>query len=608
MYMSESRGEVHQNAQSNVLLETARSLSESNSRLPRALLTDVELPLEIKGLFNCILAPKAMQPLPYVHHMSSWQLLSYSPFIRTLVMPINTTTCADLMPVCSMLDHHDILVAPFLEAPYIDPTSTIAFRAGQGFNAFLDTLERILPFASDQVAVDLAMRTLDYDSIKVGVLPGNWRLRLFHHSYGSDATFYSFPLSGDPVYAIEGCGRKDLCTWINGHPLSSNRDGGRILVMNGTLLSKHNLLDQAQCNLSLSADICDQEGMSQIAANEPVSFWSHSIQHQREFEHTRALRSKLAAQGLSYGVSYFGYSTDPDRLVRYIAEVEKAAWSFKLYNPQTRIALFTNQPMLPRPPFNDIVHMKDKDIKPVCCKRNESWNILARVQYHGQSPYNMTVQIDSDRVVHGDVSPIFEWLAADYDLLGVSGGGLPDVDLGVFGLRKNERTEALLEAWVAKMKQLGHEGVDDQFSFTRVRNSIPGLRMGFLNPRWQMKYTPPKPFSHALCNSRKLDICNVTHTLVMRGDVVIGTGSYLNLDQLISRTRTLNREETRAARVFVHDLLTEKYVEAGTRDACMQLTRNQCDHPELDWDLDDYDVLNSGEVSRRYPNVDWRVN
>jgi hypothetical protein len=272
----------------------------------------------------------------------------------------------------------------------------------------------------------------------------------------------------------------------------------------------------------------------------PQSYEAHTFFHHQAY-HASLQRLEQRLQGRSYGVSFFGYSTDPTRLVRYIKDVEKTAWSLKMFNPRTKAVLFTNQGMAPRPPFDDVVQMQDEDIRPACCKRNETWNILARVQYHQHSPYDLTVQIDSDRAIYDDIGPLFELLAGEWDVLGVSGGNLPDVDLGVLGYEKNEKVQDLLSAWAAKMKQLKHEGVDDQFSFTRVRDTILGLRMGFLHPIWPMKYAPSKALSHALCNQRVLAVCNVTYTMVMNGPVKIEATGYKSLDGLIARASFLNK-------------------------------------------------------------------
>jgi hypothetical protein len=602
------------------VLATAKSLRALNHRLPLVLVTDMELALEDAAIFDCILPPRTIQD-DQVHDTSDdskallWQL-SLSPFNRTLVVPIDTIVCDDISPIFSLLDEYDILVAPSLQPPHVDPSSIMAFRMGEPFEAFAGALLRILPLASGPVALDLALRALDPNLVHAGVLPANWRLTFpKKHVLGSHAIAHSLVLSRGPLYSVAASqvhtASHDVCELINSH---QSLDRGETYVLmygqNGRASKGRSLASVAslaECSKTLSPEVCSQEGMLWAQGDKPTRFGEHSTQHRVEVARIDALHSRLETLNLSCGVSYFGYSTDPERLVRYIAEVEKSAWGLKLFNPRTRVALFTNLPMTPRPPFDDIVHMNDDDIKPVCCKRNASWNILARVEHHWQSPYNLTVQIDSDRVVHGDISPLFEWLADDYDVLGVSGGNLPDMDLGVFGLRKNERTEALLQAWVTKMKRLGHEGVDDQYSFTRVRDRIPGLRVGFLNPRWQMKYAPPRPFSHALCNNRHLSVCNVTHTLVMQGDVMIAAGSYTSLDKLISSTQSLNRKRSHSARVVVHDLVTDRYKEAATYEECVELTRNQCEHPELDWLLPDYDILNLTEIKNRYPTLNWDV-
>jgi hypothetical protein len=333
----------------------------------------------------------------------------------------------------------------------------------------------------------------------------------------------------------------------------------------------------------------------------PTPYHVHSASHHQAY-HARLDRLHDQLQGRSYGVSFFGYSTDPARLTRYIKDVEKTAWGLKMFNPRIKAVLFTNQDMAPMAPFDNVVRMRDEDIKPACCKRNESWNILARVQYHKHSPYDLTVQIDSDRVVYDDITHIFELLAGNWDVLGVSGGNLPDADLGVLGYKKGPKVLALLSAWAEKMKEFKHEGVDDQFSFTRVRNRIPGLEMGFLNPSWQMKYSPPKPLSHAVCNQHVMSVCNVTYTMVINGPVKIAAGSYTSLDALHARAHELNRDAD-VPRMYIRDMLENKYIQVLSQDECDTATRGQCKHPELDWEIPANDVLNSTQIRIRFPSV-----
>ena len=338
----------------------------------------------------------------------------------------------------------------------------------------------------------------------------------------------------------------------------------------------------------------------------PISYHLYSASHHQAYE-DRLDRLHQQLQGRSYGASFFGYSTDPARLARYLKDVEKTAWGLKMFNPRIKTVLFTNQVMDPTPPFDDVVRMLDEDIKPACCKRNESWNILARVQYHQHSPYDLTVMIDSDRVVYDDISHIFELLAGKWDVLGVSGGNLPTVDLGVLGYKKGNRMLALFSAWAEKIKAMKHEGVDDQFSFRQVYRDIPGLEMGFLNPSWQMKYGPPKSLSHVVCNQQIMSVCNVTFTMIVNGPVKIAAGSYTSLNSLLARAHELNRDAD-TPRMYVRDLLRNKYIRVLSQEECDTATRGQCDHPEIDWSASGDDVLSSTQVRKKFPKVQWNVS
>jgi hypothetical protein len=442
--------------------------------------------------------------------------LPLSPFRSTIaVLRQPAGPFADTISTLQLLDDFALLLPPSNAFPYID-LGLMAFRKGPAFESFHESLKRVLPFGSVEVAVDLVARTMDSSHVQVGLLP-------LHE--------------GLPAQA----------------------------------------------------------------------FSDHSMAHNQDY-YDRIDRLEQRLQGTSYGVSFFGYSTDAARLVRYLERVEKTAWGLKMFNPRIKVALFTNQEnFVAGPPFDHIVRMANVDIKPACCKRNETWNILARVQYHKHSPFDFTVQIDSDRVIYDDISDLFELLADGWDLLGVSGGDLPNMDLGVLGYKKSPKVGTLLSAWVEKMKELKHEGIDDQYSFTRVRETVPGLKVGFLSPNWQMKYTPPKPLSHHSCNMGILSLCNVTYTMPINGPVKIAAGSYETLENLITRAHELNQNSD-ITRMYVHDLLDKRYIQVLSQAECDKVTRKQCTHPEFDWDLPMYDVLNITQAQGRFPGVKWKVD
>jgi hypothetical protein len=237
------------------------------------------------------------------------------------------------------------------------------------------------------------------------------------------------------------------------------------------------------------------------------------------------------------------------------------------------------------PPFDDVVHIDDADITSTCCRRGESWNILTRVQYHKRSPYALTLQVDSDRVVCGDVSRLFELLeVGGWDFLSTSAGLLPVMDHGVIGMRHGPPLTALLTAWADKMVELGHEGRDEQTALALVRGTIPGLRTGFLAPSWQMKYAPAGGAGNEACAAAGLAACNMTHSLVMHGPVRIAAAELPTMEAQSSLCGWLNAEPARP-RVFVADLLRARsYAVAHTPRECDALTRGQCGHPEVRWE------------------------
>ena len=166
-------------------------------------------------------------------------------------------------------------------------------------------------------------------------------------------------------------------------------------------------------------------------------------------------------QNISFGITYFGYSSNLVRVRKYINDITVSAWGLKQHNPNVSVALFTNANISVSPPFDHVIRIADEDISPpiTVYRRGADWNILTRVRYHEKSPYNLTLQIDSDRTVCASLSRIFELLAGGWDLLSTSGGSLPTMDHGILGFQNRPAVHELLRAWVTRMIKRRDDGL-----------------------------------------------------------------------------------------------------------------------------------------------------
>jgi hypothetical protein len=110
-----------------------------------------------------------------------------------------------------------------------------------------------------------------------------------------------------------------------------------------------------------------------------------------------------------------------------------------------------------------------------------------------KSPYLYTIQLDSDRTVYGDISPIFRLLQY-YDLLGVSAGILPAFDNGVMAWAKRPMIDTSWERWKEELSKTGPT-LNDQPPLARAFDALPGIRVGALSPIYQGKFIPAQASS-----------------------------------------------------------------------------------------------------------------
>jgi hypothetical protein len=553
------------------------------------LVTDFDLTHEQERAFTCVVratvaharptGTNAAQQQPQWHN--AWQL-RLTPFDETLVVAHSFVACANLTPsVWEALGTYDVLT-PYAEND-LPLWSALYLRRGPGLGAFLQTLEALLPLASFELAVDTALRATpertNGQPFTGGVLPPTWAATL-SSVRAAPSIHISMVLSG-PVYllplglsvSLQAVGRQ--CAY---HSAANGRTVPRVYIYDSAHKLSHVATTAPQC-AKLTGNNCEHlnDHWPLGAPMIPISMYLPG--------HRTADRARMrpVPPGLTYGVVYYGYSSDALRAARYVANIESAAWGLLRHNPGIGIALVTNIEYPVRPPFTHVVRIREEDMaatnSSALLRRGATWNILPKVRYHRKSPFDVTVQLDSDRVVCRDIGRLFE-LLTQWDLLSTSAGVLPTFDHGVLGFRLTAGMHALLDAWATAMLDMHLETKDEQAPLVKVRDSNPQLRVGYLDPVWQMKYMPANNAGGDFCEESPQS-CNITHTLVMHGPVhiTVGAGSLDEQDH-ICRYANLNAD---SARIFVHDRATRHYFPVFSQEECDTKTYTQCRHTELSW-------------------------
>ena len=565
-------------------LATAMQLRPLATDIPIVILTDAPeiLARTVAPPFDCIQAvlPLHVASNAGVHSvvwLSLWHL-AVLPFGTTLVLPHGTAICAQLAVIWTMLDDVDLLVT-FTGGTTSKPAlnaGLFALKAGPGIDVLVSNLRRLLLIGDAKTALFYAVTvTLSMPDFRAALLPS---FMTFQTSYSSPAVSQSLVMSGNimfsepPAKTSTFSQLKARCDWLKAadhQPL--------IYFWNATARSA-GTVTAVTCHAS--GLHCDGFGLNWMAdAGKPIPFPSAITPSQVQL----AVRAHSA--GLSYGVTFFGYSSNAAKVHGYIAEIEAAAWGVKRYNPGLSIALFTNAPLLPRPPFDHVVRIADADTvpPPSLHRRGSGWNILTRVRYHARSPYNLSLQMDTDRLACRDLSRVFHLLADGWDFLSTSAGSLPTMDHGVIGMRKSPALLALLQMWGDRMVERHDEGRDEQAALVDVRDKVPGLRMGFLSPSWQAKYYPANNTAGEKCVSDR-SLCRYQHTLVVEpGLPFLWSGGTTSLAGQEGTCAFLSTGVDRK-RLYLWDAegnISHRAVFSS--DECNAITGNLCHHTELFW-------------------------
>ena len=283
------------------------------------------------------------------------------------------------------------------------------------------------------------------------------------------------------------------------------------------------------------------------------------------------------------GVLYFAYHLEPVARDKIIANMVASIKSLRKHSPCVKVAVATNTPVTEEAlalwNADDVVSIDDNDlIKDAEGKSVRQW--WTRTLYLSQSPYDHTLQIDSDRTICGDISDVFQYFDV-YDFLQVPVGYIPTCDNGIMGWRKGKPFDGLVEIWKKELGKVGGMG-DDQVPLARIIDGVPELKVGILNPVYQVKIIPAVGESWASMRAGR--------TLVLHGWAKVVAGN--------EKTCERANEGAPRSRIIVMDY-NRTWSAAFYQQACQALLNGTCAQNELDWDLN-FNVMSRQAYIKRY--------
>jgi hypothetical protein len=282
------------------------------------------------------------------------------------------------------------------------------------------------------------------------------------------------------------------------------------------------------------------------------------------------------------GALYFAYNQDPDRAAGYVAAVAKSAASLKRHDQSIPVAVLTNAKDLAGlheqhySVIDYFLPIQDKDIvQGRAAKQGRQW--WTRTLYLNHTPFDVTLQLDSDRSVCSSVKHL-RTLIRGYDMLHVSVGVLPIFDNGVMVYRNNAKFQAMHRRWLEGMERDAKVG-DDQPALIRALDDVSdeiGFKSGVLPPIFQVKLAPAV--------GEQWGSSSASHSLVLNGDVKIVAGTETQCDlpaRNASRPRVVVTNINQSSLVF-------------SQNECNDFMGGRCRTKEMDWE-GTFDVMSRAE-------------
>lgn len=573
---------------------TIDTLRAAGSTYTAALVVDHDVdlvPIDIRQRFSCLhrlrlpLSTRKARTTMDLSHL--WHVLWHlddMPFSRTLVINGGSGVCADVTTAWKVLDDVDIAVTHGGNKQNEPSTlwltpSVLLLKSGPKLAHVAETLRRLLPLGSSRYAL---ISALTYASFVYGarsrLLPPEWFMS-FQTAYTNSSIALSLVFDGRilisdmPSESPTLAQIQQRCSWINSASYVRSK---RMFMFIASSRSVRVALSQVECSKAGSST-CSGLGLEWDDERGSLAYPTTSTMAAADTFRTMMGNS-------TYGVTYFGYSTDPSRVARYTAEIEAAAWGLKLHNPWLPVCLFTNAQIDPYPPFDHVVKIADDDVRPppMLERRGSGWNILTRVRYHVRSPYEFTLQIDSDRIVCSQLTPIYQLLRNGWDFVSTSSGSMPTLDHGVIGMHHSPELHQLIRNWGNRMVERHDEGRDEQRALFDVRASVPGIRVGVMDPVWQIKFMPANHLGGEVCASNK-SACPFLHTLVANGKIHIYTTDAEGLDDQHGVCKFINAASDRP-RLVTYNTNRGIFDFAFDKRECETKMPGFCKHREIRWE------------------------
>ena len=303
----------------------------------------------------------------------------------------------------------------------------------------------------------------------------------------------------------------------------------------------------------------------------------------------------------TFGALYFAYHRDPIQAARYVAAVARSASSLKQHNPSMPVAVLTNARNLSgldatsRSAIDIFLPIQDKDIiEGHAFKKGRQW--WTRTLYLNSTPFDVTIQIDSDRTVCSSIASVQSSIAG-FDSLHVSVGTLPSFDNGVMVYRRGQRFQVLIDIWLRILERTDKVG-DDQAALAEAlgeANKQIGFRSGVLPPTYQAKHAPAVGLGWGASTAM--------HTLVITGDVKIAAGDKALCDLLAQ-----NAPHMRIAVYNSSMPAGQRHKVALSKEECNSMLHGRCRTNEMHWnaslfgdvlELSDY-ITKSRECTLRH--------
>lgn len=558
-----------------VIIADIRRLSPGFPRIPA---TVVSTSLSRTAPLEAVTVVRISSP------SSSVELLRHSSYTHTVAMEATMTVCYDIGPLFAGLGSRagfslivDRSALSFDGDAGGAGLGIFAFANGTSFAALLERwrLEVAETRYHPGPALVQLLRVGRLEPFRVGV-SGSVIQAQFHRWASASKIVHSLLLRA-PVITYPAVFRNDtkrakLCEWINEAP-----DQPRMIIYNDTSRETKALRSRHEVCSALGSDGCSHFSLD---------WWAQppSLQSAAAFLRLPSASSTpipLAARhinNLTYGVIMFAYSQDRAARQKYVLTNVATAWGVKATNPGMPIALFINGHVGQGiAPFDRVVAMPDSVLLP-----GRQW--WSRTMSLNATPWDLTIMIDSDRIVCGDLTPLFR-LLLDWDMVGTSagsGGGYPgQYDNGVLGYKRGPSFDALHRTWLAIQRRVDQAG-DDQHTLSRAFREHPGYRAAIVSPAWQVKLFPARLAAQRKHKTADHDL-TVYFSLVVHGDANVLASWTATEEGRRAACANLNKDSR--PRIFVMDEAARSRLWgiAFNQSACDELTGGLCDHPEIDW-------------------------